>query len=65
MCLLRLEKRVDTPMVSNTDKEPTEMSEYLTRILKSEIIEKIFQHTIINTLVTNEKNINSQQLLIK
>lgn len=24
--------------------------------------EKIFQHTIINTLVTNEKNVNSQQL---
>lgn len=61
MCLLRLEKRVNTHQwQGNTDVILTDV-----RISDKDFkaaTEKIFQHTIINTLVTNEKNINSQQL---
>lgn len=61
MCLLRLEKRVNTHQWrGNTDVILTDV-----RISDKDFkaaTEKIFQHTTINTLVTNEKNINSQQL---
>lgn len=56
MFQLKLEKRVNTHQWQDNTGVRISDKDF------QAATEKIFQHTIINTLVTNEKNVNSQQL---